>query len=174
MNVQNADFSQRIARIQAGKTNNRTTVFVGQDETFTHHGRLGPPVKAVKKVQGSGPLGTFTALLVGLLAVGLVRYGVYRATGVDRIVIDTSMNWYLNGAAALIVALILARFVVLRRFTHKVYLAVGVLVGISTFHNLVHFQPQLFARIFTPEWVSTVTTLTPENSIMFRGSVVGT
>jgi hypothetical protein len=173
MRVQKEDFAQRIARIEAGKGHTRTTVFVGQEGTFTHHGKLGPVKKASLRTSGAGPLGIFVALVLGISCVGLVRYGVYRATGVDQIVPDNGMNWYLNGAAALAAALVVAHFIGLKSLSHKVYLALGVLAGVSTFHNLVHFQPQVFEKMFTPEWVADVTTLAPANTIIFQGAVFG-
>ena len=120
----------------------------------------------------SGKFGLITAVLVGILAVLLVRVGRFHFMGTAMIGENADMTLAIETGAALTLSFILFMLLPFKGFQFKLAQFAGVVVMISMMHNAVHSAPGLFAAMFSPEWAAEVTAVTEPNSLFLRGEVI--
>lgn len=116
--------------------------------------------------------GFLVAILIGVVAVFLVRIGAYHMTGTALIsdTPDQTLAVETGGALALSVVLLL-----LTRYRSLIFIpitAVGVVLMTVAMHNAVHSAPGLFSLAFSPDWTAKVTETTEPQSLYFRGEVI--
>lgn len=166
----NADYHERLALIKAGGIGTNRTIFVGVDERYQKPEKAVHKVSRPKEVAGNTryPLGILGAAILGVIAVCFGRYARFQAfSGLN---LEGQADWIANGVMGLAVGLVLTQMFRLRSKEHQAAQSVGVLAGICTFHNLVHWFPQAFEVMFSAEWVLLLQMATEPNSILFRGT----
>lgn len=120
----------------------------------------------------SGKGGVIFAVLIGLLAVLLVRLGRFHIMGTAMIGENADMTLAIETGAALILSLILFMLLPFKGFKYSLAQFGGVVLMISMMHNAVHSAPGLFGAMFSPEWATEVTEVTEPNSLYLRGEVI--
>lgn len=166
-----SEFEARLARIRAGIGHTKSTIFVGQDESYRYapgrNGRLRAKVSVVGNILY--PLSMLFSLAAGLaggITARLVR--AYAAGEFEKDIFPTA-DMTLNFCGALIVAWALASLFRLRGREHLVLHAVGAAVMVVGFHNLVHWYPDLFLLAFPPDWTRALLRTTEPDSLLIWG-----
>lgn len=109
-------------------------------------------------------------LALGALAYVLVRVGRFRFMPDPTLLPEGfSTAWLQNGAAAGGLALVLGMMLGFRSPFRMLCLLAGVGAAMVGFHNLVHLYPDLFAKAFSPEWVSNLRLTAPNNTWLYMG-----
>ncbi len=169
---QKNEFLARLNRIESGIGSSKSTLYVGVDGTVMANTRANSKLKKQAMATPAKPLGIFgiaISCVLGVLAVGVALYLRFVVTGAAGPQDNVDMTMAVNGGLAFAIALFsgyLLRMPVLK-FTP--FAAIGVLAGVASFHNLVHFYPAQFSDMFSPVWVEQVVSATPANSIIWRG-----
>lgn len=117
------------------------------------------------------PASIVTAFALGLIAVFLSRYIRYHLQGGSLAGEDTDLTMMIDGGLAAAAGFAIRQMF---RFEAKVFLTAhtfGVGAMIVAMHNFVHYAPDTFTRLFSPDWVQQVVSETPPNSIIFRDMV---
>ena len=112
------------------------------------------------------------ALLVGMLAVLLVRIGEYHYIGMAMITETPNFTIVMETACATMLSFLLFLFLPFKGIRYRLAQVAGVVVAISMMHNAVHAAPSLFSLVFSPDWTARVTAATEPNTVYFRGEVI--
>lgn len=153
-----SDFNARLMRINAGTGHTKTTIFVGLDESY----RYAPTPRTAQKaaMMSLGNLTCPISMLVALglgLASGLLalagRYHLAKDLGAD---LAPTYDMFLNVVIGFGIGIVLTQLFRLRTSPHVVLQGLGVVAILCTYHNLVHIEPDTFAKFFAPEWVRVV------------------
>ena len=165
----NTEFAARLARVKSGGLGTNRTIFVGIDESFCvpkNHSFSGavPTEAAGTKFQ---PLAMILAFALGLLAFGVGQYLRFRF--LSHLEIDAQLDMVANVGIGVMVGYILTQAVRLNGTLHQGTQGIGVFAGLCTYHNVVHWYPQLCETVFSSEWVMAVVNTTEPNSVVFRG-----
>lgn len=115
------------------------------------------------------PLKIAGAFLFGMLAVFVARYVRFHMNGGALTGEDADLMMMLDAGMALGVGFALTQIFRLEGKEYKTAQAFGVAAMVATMHNAVHWAPNPFAAVFSPQWVSDVQEFTEPNSILFRG-----
>jgi hypothetical protein len=169
---QKNEFLSRLARIESGTASSKSTLYVGIDGTIMASSKDSAKLKKQALAAPSKPLGIFAAVLsviFGAIALGLTLYMRFSITGEAGPLNNTDMTMAINGGAALAIALFCGFMVKMPMLKYTPVAAIGVMLGMVGYHNLVHVYPAEFAQMFSPVWVDQVVTSTPANSIIWRG-----
>lgn len=157
----------------------------GINQTF--HDRLNrvaenrAPIEAAKghvevlpdwKSRISGKVGLLFALLVGVLAVLLVRIASFHLMGAAMISENADATLAIETGAAVVLSFLLFLLLPFKGPQFNVAQFAGVILMISMMHNVVHSAPGVFGAIFSPEWAAEVTSVTEPNSLYLRGEVI--
>lgn len=109
------------------------------------------------------------AFALGLIAVFVARYLRFHL-GAGGLAGETAnVLMLLDAALALGAGLALKLLFRLDGKDFLTALAAGVLVMVCTMHNLVHWAPSAFSRVFSPNWTAMVVDTTEPNSILLGG-----
>jgi hypothetical protein len=172
MTPQQAEFTARLARIEAAAGKRSTTLYVGPDESYV----LDRPVRrrnrsALLVMMGNAayPLSLVLSFLVGFLAFGIGRYIRFHLTGAADAPPDPDTEMLIEVCSGLVIAAMLGQFDRMKSFEYLVAKSLGVVVALLTFHNLVHEFPEQFKMLFSPIWVTKVVTQTEPFSLVWRG-----
>ncbi len=117
------------------------------------------------------PASIVAAFALGLFAVFLSRYIRYHLQGGSLSGEDTDLIMMIDGGLAAGAGFAIRQIF---RFKAKVFITAhtfGVGAMILSMHNFVHYAPETFATLLSPDWVRQVVTDTPPNSIIFRDMV---
>lgn len=109
------------------------------------------------------------ALVVGILTVVVSRYAMFHIHGAPDPNADPDMTMLMDGGLALAIAFVLRSALHLKAKEHLAAKTVGIWVGLTCMHNLVHAYPAMWAAAFSPEWVEQTTTITEPRSLYVRG-----
>lgn len=169
MTIHSKEFSERLARIEAGTTTNRHTLFVGMDEAYV----IPPKPKARKQANLLENLGyaigrvwavALGGLAVIMLAVARFWLGLSAPVQGDPIN-DQVLTWSL--------ALCLAVYIGKRMYSNREGLiglhAAGALAMTVGMHNVVHLAPEVFDILCSPSWTSEVRGWGELYSVVVRG-----
>ncbi len=165
--TQQDDFQERLNRIHA-QAQQGARQGAAAANTISRR-----PQSASREIAGNlaYPLSLAGAFVLGLLSVVLARYIRFHladgAAGEQTTDIDLAITAGLGMAASFVLAQVFR----LSSKEHTGLQAVGVFIGICTFHNLAHWAPAPMATVFSPEYVAALTETTPPNSAIFRGMV---
>jgi hypothetical protein len=172
MSPQQLEFSARIARINAGAMNTRTTVYVGMDDAFSF-------VPKARVVQAEGLIGTLQnaayplsfvmSLLIGIVAYALTLWFRFKLTGMPDPAADPTIDMGIVLSIGFLVALVLGQILGFASREMMVAKSLGVVLGLLFFHNAVHTWPEPFALAFNEVWVNHIHTTTEAQSLLFRG-----
>lgn len=124
------------------------------------------------KSRFSGKFGLAIALIVGALAVLVVRVVSYHYLGTAMVSENADKTLAMETGAALALSFVLFTLLPFKGPQYKMMQLAGVLLTISMMHNAVHSAPGLFAAMFSPEWAAEVTSVTEPNSLYLRGEVI--
>lgn len=170
MSAHQAEFQARLARIQAGTGFTKTTVYVGADSAFTYLPQSRRKAGMGQVVGNAGlALGFPMAMVVGFLGYALERYANFVLGGQPDPRANIDIEMLKMAATAFGIAVVASHLMGLRDRGLLVAKALGVVVGMLFFHNLVHIWPQAFDRMFSPIWVARVLTETAPHSLLWRG-----
>lgn len=166
-----ADFARRVARIASGEATGKRTLFVGTDESFLLPERVrGKPAAPSSILTNAlGPLSIPLALALGLACHGLAMVARAQVTGLPRMADSPDVEMLTQFVLGFLLSLICARALRLTSGPQKVARSLGVVIGVMTFHNLVHLWPDQMALVLTDLWVWDVITHTKAQSILLRG-----
>ncbi len=165
-NLQKQQFQDRLKRISAGGENTMSQVYAGpvEDAQAT---RAKPRKGGKARARGRGarplPKGLERALripgdvagglLLGVLAIGLVRYARFRLTGSGLGGPDADI-WLLSDMVLAIALAIALRSVIrVRSRPHEIGKLIGVAAMALLMQDMVFLAPGLFDRVFSPQWV---------------------
>lgn len=153
----NKSFQNRLARVEG---------FRAPEETA--------PVSVLPDMKSrfSGKFAVFFALVIGVLAVLIVRVARYHYSGEAMIGGNPDMTLAMETGAALVLSFILFALLPYKGIQYKFVQFGGVFLMISMMHNAVHSAPAVFNAMFSPEWTSAVTEQTEPNSLYLRGEVI--
>jgi hypothetical protein len=166
-----AEFHDRIARIRAGQGSTKSTVFVGQDLSFTYV----PPNRRKPGGLGQVVANAGYALsfpfcaAIGLLSHGLERYLTFQLAGLPDPRTSVDLEMVRMAMAGFLLAVVLSHIVGLRDRGLLLPKLLGVAFGMLFFHNFVHLWPHVFEAIFSPIWVAKITAMTEPHSLYWRG-----
>lgn len=160
-----AEFSARLARIEAGNRARTQRVFVGTDESYTvpRHSRVG---KVRPKRRLSGLVQAPLALGLGLAAEALGVILRFHAQGLPDLQASPDQEMAIAAGLGLMLALALA---LLLRLRSKGMLLPGVVLGLLFLHNAVHLWPQEVAQLTSQPFVAQVMAQTKPHSLLWRG-----
>lgn len=165
----NPEFAARLARVQSGGLGTSRTIFVGIDEAF--YVPKNRSFSAAVPNAGSGlkisPLAVALSLALGFFAFCAGQYLRFRF--LSEFEIDAELEMIANLGIGVMVGYLLTQTLQLSGKLHQTAQIIGVFAGLCSFHNLVHWYPQLSKTVFSPEWVAAVINTTEPNSIVFRG-----
>lgn len=158
-----AEFSARVQRIET-RGGGRCEVFNGEGIVFQKKTPAGPPLKV--------RLGKLVlALLIGAAAVFAAQYAIF-ALG-DLPEEYNKPDYILGGkiALALVVMFAMRLFFNLNTKPQLALSVMGVALGLTAMHNLVHLAPEPWEVVFSPRWVAEMRASTAPGTLQFRGLV---
>ena len=172
MTPQQAEFTARLARIEAASGQRKATLYVGPDESFV----LDRPERRRQTsglvallLNASYPLSMVMAFGLGFLAFAIGRYIRFHLTGVGETPPDPDMEMVLQLGTGLAIAAVLGAVDQMKAFEYLIAKSLGVVAGLLAFHNLVHVYPDQFKLLFSPIWVTKMVTTTEPFSLLWRG-----
>ena len=122
------------------------------------------------KENASGPAGIVLAILVGILAVLVVRLVRFHFTGQAMVTDSPDMTMAMETAGAMALSLVVFFMLPWRGFQYKLLQFGGVVLMITTMHNAVHSTPGVFRLAFSSDWTDTVLANTEQGSMYVRGT----
>jgi hypothetical protein len=172
MSPQQLEFSARIARINAGAMNTRTTVYVGVDDAFSFipKARVMRGEGLIGVMQNTGyPLAFVASVLIGIVAHALTVWCQFKLTGLPDAAVDPTTAMGVTLVLGFVTALVLGYLSGLSSRESMAMKSLGVVLGTLFFHNAVHVWPQVFEQAFSKVWVAHIVTTTEAHSLLFRG-----
>ena len=169
---QKNEFLSRLARIESGVGSSKSTLYVGVDGTIMASSNDSAKLKKQAAAVKAKPMGMFGAIFsvaFGAIALGLTLYLRFSITGQVGPLDNSDMAMLENGGVALAIALFCGYMVKMPMLKYSPICAIGVMVALVGYHNLVHVYPSQFAQMFSPVWVEQVVSATSANSIIWRG-----
>ncbi|MDU8926962.1 hypothetical protein RXV86_06165 [Alisedimentitalea sp. MJ-SS2] len=162
-----SEFAARIHRIEARGTG--ITEMLTGDERQIIGAR-----KALRQAKGTCTgwvVKTPLALAVGALSFVAAKFTTF---SIGEIPEEFSHpDYILGGEVMLALALIFTcrLFFSLSHKTHMVLSLAGLVAMLGLMHNLVHLEPDLWAQVFSYDWVANVLASTKPNTAQFRDMV---
>lgn len=172
MSPQQLEFSARIARINAGAMNTRTTVYVGVDDAFSFipKARVVRGEGLIGLMQSAGnPLALAVSLMIGIVAHALTVYFRFKLTGMPDPAVDPTIDMGVALVLGIVTAFVLGHLIGVSSRETTATKALGVVLGMLFFHNAVHTWPQIFEQAFNKDCVTHIMTSTEAHSLLFRG-----
>jgi hypothetical protein len=169
---QKNEFLSRLARIESGVGSSKSTLYVGVDGTVMANSSANAKLKKQALAVPAKPmgfLGGILSMVFGAVALGLALYLRFSVTGNAGPLDNSDLAMVENGGVALLIALFCGYMVKMPMLKYTPICAIGVMLGMIGYHNLVHVYPAQFANMFSPVWVEEVVSSTPANSIIWRG-----
>ena len=122
------------------------------------------------KENASGPAGIVLAVLIGILAVLVVRLVRFHFTGQAMVTDSPDLTMALEAAGAMAISLVVFFMLPWRGFQYKLLQFGGVVLMITTMHNVVHSAPGVFRLAFSSDWTDIVLAETEPGSMYVRGT----
>lgn len=110
------------------------------------------------------------AFVLGLIAVFMARYVRFHLGAGGLAGENADFFMLLDGALAVGTGFALKMLFRLEGKEFQTAQTAGVFAMVCTMHNLVHWAPDEFSLIFSPEWTEMVVETTEPKSILFRGN----
>jgi hypothetical protein len=108
------------------------------------------------------------AFAMGGLAAVIARWLRFQLS--DGVIsVSADLDLALDVIFAIVIAFILREAVSLSAVKHMGAQFAGILLAMVTMHNVVHEMPDVFSRLFSPQWVAHVTDTTEPGTLSFRG-----
>ncbi|NNF23986.1 MAG: hypothetical protein HKN63_04180 [Rhodobacteraceae bacterium] len=172
-----AAFQERIQRIKTGGAGTMGEILVGPPDEEEVLGRKKSGKKSKKPVSAlpswrdniKYPLTIAGVFIFGMAAVFVARYVRFHMMGGSLAGDDPDLAMILDFVMAGAVTFFLTSLLNTRGSEFTLAKTAGIAVMIATMHNMVHFQPTAFGKVFSPEWVEEVVYVTEPNSVLFRG-----
>lgn len=109
------------------------------------------------------------AFFLGLLSILIARYVQFHMMGVPDPNGDADMQMMVDAGVAFMVVWFFRMLFDMKSHQHIVCKTAGLWVALCTMHNLVHLYPNVWATVFSQEWVNMTRAMSEPNSILFRG-----
>ena len=116
-----------------------------------------------------GPAGILAAVLVGIIAVVIVRIARFHIMGVALVSDKPDITLAVETTAALVLSFMIFLFLPWKGIQYRFLQFAGVALMALTMHNMVHSAPGLFRLAFSPEWTERVVAETKPGSMYVRG-----
>ena len=172
MTPQEAEFTARLARIEAAAGQRKATLYVGPDESYVldrPERRRQPNGLVALLLNASYPLSMVLAFGLGFLAYAIGRYVRFHLTGVGGAPPDPDTEMLLQLGTGLAIAAVMGAADRMKAFEYLIAKSLGVVIGLLSFHNLVHLYPEEFKLLFSQIWVTKLVTTTEPFSLLWRG-----
>ncbi len=173
MNIQNVEFAERIARIEAGQNSFRSTIFVGNEEVYRpdqmrrvvarKQVKAAKTRPATKKHSTPKPsvLGLFGVPLAAVLgAIAMLVWHVIEFQGAvfagEGLAVQQAVA--VNAAAGTGLAILLGQGLGLTSPQHILAAFVGLIAMTFGLTDMVAFAPDQFASVISSAWVADVLT----------------
>lgn len=124
------------------------------------------------KENARGPAGILAAILVGILAVVIVRIARFHVMGVALVSDSPDLTLAIEMAASLLLSFMIFLLLPWKGIQYRFLQFAGVALMALTMHNMVHSAPGLFRLAFSPEWTDRVLAETEPSSMYVRGHSV--
>lgn len=171
MAISQTTFAERLARI-----GDRSYTHYKDPETGMNIPRRAKAPKARKPSKTEGLrhvlsfVLAFAAGALGVMAARYVRLHMFGLPDAAEAGSDTLMimDVVMGGAAAFVVKQLF-------RMEGKEFMAfqtVGAALAVTLSHNLVWAEPEIFARVYSPEWVELTKSYTEPMTVFFRGQSI--
>lgn len=121
------------------------------------------------KENARGPAGIGAAIVVGILAVIVIRLVRYHVFGVAMVSDTPDLTLAMETGASLLLSILVFMALPWKGLQYKFLQLGGVVLMITTMHNMVHSAPGLFSLAFSSEWTDMVIAETDPNSMYVRG-----
>jgi hypothetical protein len=172
MTAQHFEFSNRLARIEAGQGSFKSTLFVGPDDThrvtYRERGQRGSrkgPSRTLKAI-----LMLPVALCVALLAGFGARLAIHMANLATPTPETIDVFLAVEFGGALVLSTVIGMLVGLRLQDHLGLRMLAILAGMFALHNVVHMYPQPFVQYVPGGWADMILASTEANTLIIRGA----
>lgn len=117
-------------------------------------------------------LSVVLAVAMGSLSAMIARYIHFQLTGSIGFNLSANLDFTLDVLLAIALAFWLRELVSLSAIRQMGAQFAGILLALTTMHNVVHEFPGPFTRLFSAEWVEHVTLTTAPGTLVFRGKEI--
>lgn len=117
-------------------------------------------------------LSVILAVAMGAMAAMIARYIHFHLTGVVGFNLSANLDFVVDVLLAIALAFWLRELVSLSAVRQMGAQFAGILLALTTMHNVVHEMPDRFTRLFSAEWVQHVTETTNPGTLVFRGQEI--
>ena len=117
-------------------------------------------------------LSVILAIAMGALSAMVARYIHFHLTGAVGFNLSANLDFALDVLLAIALAFWLRELVSLSAIRQMGAQFAGILLALTTMHNVVHEMPEPFSRLFSAEWVAHVTQTTAPGTLVFRGQEI--
>jgi hypothetical protein len=170
--MQNAEFTARLARINAGVGNTRYTLFVGMDEAFNVTEKALKQARMPVSAQKADEIVSITTLtmafVTGIVAYGAALYLRFFVLGISAEGSYSDVVLVANGLCAVAIAVLIGQLLRLSGLSHLTAQSLGVIAALCLMHNIVHQAPEISDMLFSPQWTAQIVSSTEPLSLQFR------
>lgn len=164
-------FEARIARLNARQHPGQPIQAGPVPAAMTRPAPAHPPVRLNDWRENIRyPATIVAAFVLGLVAVFLARYLRFHLGAGELAGENADLYMILDGVLAVGAGFALKMLLRLGGKEFQTAQAAGVLVMVCTMHNLVHWAPNAFSLIFSPDWTEMVMETTEPGSILLGGN----
>ena len=167
-----AEFAERIARINSGAAASKQLLFVGVDEVY----KMPLRVRVIKERgvvvlfrNAMYPISLFMAVGLGAVSQGLGQIARYHMTGAAAMIYNPDVEMLVQAIVGFAIAMVIGAFIGLRSNTFTPLKLAGSVLGVMFLHNAVHMFPAFFAMLASKLWVSQIVSHTTAHSVLWRG-----
>lgn len=114
-------------------------------------------------------LSVVLAVAMGAMSAMIARYIHFHLTGTVGFNLSANLDFTVDALLAIAIAFWLRELVSLSAIRQMGAQFAGILLALTTMHNVVHEMPGPFTRLFSTEWVEHVTETTEPGTLVFRG-----
>ena len=167
-----ADFADRLARIEQNIADARQLLWVGVDEVYSL------PLR-VRKARVTGfqallqnamyPLAMVAAVVLGAVSHCIGQIVRFRVQGLPDLNANPDIEMLGQVILGIAISMILGYVFRLHSRSFMSLKSTGVVFGVLFMHNAVHLYPAVFARLTSAMWTNQVISHTQPHSMLWRG-----
>lgn len=164
-----ADFQARINRIQSRSVDLQPVLPSNEPLSVPVNDPIGLIADVPDEKSTLGAFGLIVAFLVGILAVLAARYLRFQIIGDDPSG-ASELSILIEVAVAAGIGLLVGMVMRLQTSAFMTANAIGLFLALTAGHNLVHWYPDAFDRLFSSEYTDNVILMTDSNSFWLGGN----
>lgn len=183
MTYQHQEFLNRLGRVARAPQNGVSMIGPAQSQNVGRNHRLTQMLQRHKSQGVHGrPMGEprlkvtqiisyVIAFGMGGMAAVIARALRYQISGQisGTVTPNADFDLALDVIFAIVIAFVLREAVSLSAVKRMGAQCAGILLAMATMHNVVHHMPDMFARLFSTQWVEHVMQTTEPGTLNFRG-----